>query len=121
VKYARVYADQNGDTHVEDVDVEMSLADFAPPAPPVYLSAFMESAQVGFLRMPAGWTSPPHASPRRQLVFVLSGEAEAAVSDEVRRMGPGGIVLLEDTTGKGHATRVIGDEDVLLALVQLPD
>jgi quercetin dioxygenase-like cupin family protein len=121
VKYVRVYADQSGDTHFEDVDIDMPLADFAPPAPRVHLSAFVESAGVGFLCLPRGWTSPPHSSPRRQFVFVLSGEGEAEVSDEVRRVGPGAVVLLEDTTGKGHIARVIGDKDVLLAVVQLPE
>jgi hypothetical protein len=32
MKYVRVYADQNGDSHFEDVEVAMSLTDFAPPA-----------------------------------------------------------------------------------------
>ena len=33
----------------------------------------------------------------------------------------GSAVLLEDTAGKGHRSRVIGDEDVLAIVVQLPD
>jgi hypothetical protein len=40
---------------------------------------------------------------------------------EVRRFGPGDVVLLEDTTGKGHRSRVVGDRDVLGAVVQLED
>jgi hypothetical protein len=39
----------------------------------------------------------------------------------VRRLGAGDILLMEDTTGKGHATRIIGDEDALAAVVQLAD
>lgn len=121
MKYARVYADRNGDTHGEDVEVEMAEADFAPPSPPVRLSAFMQSTAVAFLHLPPGWTSPPHTAPRRQFVFVLSGEIEGEVSDDVRRLGPGSVVLVEDTTGKGHTLRVLGDEDAFLAVVQLSD
>jgi len=54
------------------------------------------------------------------MLFYLSGEIEAQTSDgEVRIFGPGSVTLLEDTTGKGHTSRVVGTEDVLLAVVQL--
>jgi hypothetical protein len=122
MKYVRVYADQNGDSHVEDVEVVMSLIDFAPPAPPVDVSPLMPSTKIGFLGFPAGWDGPPHPAPRRQFLFLLTGEFEGAVSDgEVRRFAPGSVVLLEDTSGKGHASRVVGDDDVLMAVVQLAD
>ncbi len=43
------------------------------------------------------------------------------VSDgEVRRFEPGNVLLLEDTAGKGHVSRVIGG-DATMAVVQLPD
>jgi len=122
MKYVRVYADQNGDSHIEDVEVEMSLTNFAPPAPPVDLSPLMPSTNVVFFSVPAGWYGPPHPAPRRQFVFVLTGEFEGAVSDgEVRRVGPGSVILLEDTSGKGHSTRIVGNDSGLAAIVQLPD
>jgi hypothetical protein len=122
MKYIRIYADQNGDSHFEDVEVAMSLTNFAPPAPPVDVSPLMSSTNVGFLGFPAGWYGPPHPAPRRQFLFVLSGEAEVTVSDgEVRHVAPGSIALLEDTSGKGHATRIVGNEYGLAAIVQLPD
>ena len=122
MKYVRVYADQNGDSHFEDVEVGMSLTDFAPPAPPVNVSPLMPSTNVVFLSAPAGWYGPLHPAPRRQFVFVLTGELEGAVSDgEVRRFAPGSFGLLEDTSGKGHSTRVVGKDSALLAIVQLPD
>ena len=55
-------------------------------------------------------------------MLYLAGEVEAEVSDgETRRIGPGSITLLEDTWGKGHRSRVVGDDEVLLAVVQLED
>ena|SRR5690349_6917252 len=122
MKYVRVYADHHGDSHFEDVEVAMPLADFAPPAPPVELSPFMHVDKVGFLGFPAGWDGPAHPAPRRQFVFILTGELEGAVSDgEVRHFPPGSIVLLEDTWGKGHASRNVSHDYGLLAVVQLPD
>jgi hypothetical protein len=34
-------------------------------------------------------------------------------------MGPGSVVLVEDTEGKGHRSWVVGEEDVVIAVVQL--
>ncbi len=120
MKYTRVYADENGESHFEDVEVELSSVDFAPPAPPLDLSAFAPATQYGFCRAPAGWLGDWHPAPRRQIIFYLAGEIEAEVSDgEVRRFGPGSVTLVEDTTGKGHKSRVVGTTDVLSAVVQL--
>jgi hypothetical protein len=53
-------------------------------------------------------------------MFYLAGRVEAETSDAARRMmGPGTVVLVEDTTGKGHRSWVVGDEDVLIGVVQL--
>jgi Cupin domain len=120
--YTRVYTDQHGESHVEDIAVEMSLTEFAPPAPPVDLSSAIPSTSLLFLSFPVGWDGPLHPTPRRQFAFVLAGEVEGATSDgEVRRSGPGDVFLLEDTWGKGHISRNVGDVPALLAIVQLPD
>ena len=34
---------------------------------------------------------------------------------------PGTILLAEDTTGKGHITKVTGAEDILVLILMLPD
>lgn len=120
MKYVRLYADENGDSHFEDVDVEMSLVDISPPAPPLDVSAPEASSGVAFLRTPAGWYGEPHPVAGRIFLIYLVGEMDATVSDgEVRRFGPGSVVLVEDTSGKGHASRVLGDTEVLAAMVQL--
>jgi len=78
--------------------------------------------QYGFLRIPAGWCGDWHPVPSRQVQIILAGEVEAQASDGmVRRAGPGTVVLVEDTTGKGHMSRVVGQEDVVIAVVRLPD
>ena len=41
------------------------------------------------------------------------------VMDGSFNLGPGSILLVEDTTGKGHVSRVVGNERVLLAAVPL--
>ncbi|SRR5579884_1470215 len=122
MKYVRLYADRHGDSHFEDVEVEMSFVDFAPPAPPLEVSASMPGTNVAFLHAPAGWSDSSHPAPRRLLSLFLRGEIEVTASDgEVRLFGPGSAVLLEDTSGKGHGTRVVGNDDALAAIVQLAE
>src|SRR3989442_579710 len=101
--YSRLYADDAGESHFDDVEIDFVLTDYAPPAAPLFLSAFTATKQFGFMRAPAGWSSDWHLSTTRNLFFVISGEWEVTASDgETRRFGVGGVLLAEDTTGKGH-------------------
>lgn len=121
VHYTRLYADTDGESHFEDVEFGFNLMDAVPAAPPVHIASFSQSKQVVFLRAPAGFDAGQHPSPGRQLVFVLAGVHEITASDgEVRRFAPGSVLLAEDTTGKGHMTRVMADSDTLVAYIQLP-
>src|SRR2546427_717512 len=118
--YTRLYADEHGDSHFEDVEVELTLTDYAPPAPPLSLSSFAPATQFGFMSAPAGWSSDWHPSSDRNIFFVLSGEWEVTASDgEARRFPAGSVLLAEDTSGKGHASRVLGEADSLAVMVQL--
>lgn len=88
----------------------------------VGISPFAPAAQYGFMCLPPGWYGAWHPVPGRQIHIYLSGQLEGQVSDgSVKRIGPGAVVLMEDTAGKGHTTRVIGDEEVMIAVVRLPD
>jgi hypothetical protein len=120
--YTRYYADETGASRTEDIEVELLPRDFAPPAPPLHLSSLVPATGFAFARFPAGWVGDWRPTPRRQIFVFLAGELEGETSDgERRRYGPGTAALLEDTTGTGHRARVVGNADVLAAVVQLPD
>ena len=121
MRYVRVHADDAGESHFEDVVVALAPVDYAPPAPPLHLSAPMPASAFVFLAAPPRWEGDWQPAPMRQMIFYLAGEVEAQVSDgEVRRFGPGSATLVEDTAGKGHRSQVVSDDGVLLAVVQLP-
>ena len=118
----RIWADQNGESHFEDVDVAFEESDFVPPAPPVLLSA--QEPATGYIleRVPPGWHGDWHPAPGRILAVYLTGKGDIEASDgEVRPIESGTILLAEDTTGKGHITRVTGIEEVIVVIVTLPD
>jgi quercetin dioxygenase-like cupin family protein len=122
VKFVRLYADAEGVSHFEDATVALGEVAYAPPAPPFFVSAREDATGVAITVLPAGWFGDWHPSPRLQWWFQLSGELEVEVGDgEKRRLGPGSIVRVEDTTGRGHTTRVIGDAPVHAVYVHLPE
>src|SRR6266545_2842200 len=110
--YTRLHADANGESHFEDVESELTATDYAPPAPPLELSSFTAATQFGFMKAPAGWESDWHPSTARNLFVVLTGEWEVTASDgETRCFGSGSVLLVEDTIGKGHTSRVVSEVD----------
>lgn len=116
VNYFRVYADEQGESHFEDIEVELS------PVPGGELSQLFPVQGIIFRRQQPGYDHGWHTAPRRQFVITLAVGAELVASDgEVRRVGPGSVMLAEDLTGKGHITRVIGTEERLSLFVPLPD
>ncbi len=115
-----VYSDSLGLSHFDDQRIDFGLVDYAPPAPPISVSEMTEADGLVFLSSPAGWFGDWHPAPRRQLIFCLSGTLEVEVSDgEVRRFGPGAVILLEDTSGQGHITRVVGEDRAYLVAVPI--
>lgn len=104
--YYRIYADAQGDSHFDTVTVEQSLATGAPPAAPFYVSEDGPASKYRFYTFQPGWIGDWHPCPTRQFLVLMSGVVEMETTDgTVRKLGPGDLVLLEDTTGKGHVTR----------------
>jgi quercetin dioxygenase-like cupin family protein len=121
VTYHRIYADALGDSHFDTVTVEQSLANGAPPADPFYVSGDRPASKYRFYSFQPGWIGDWHPSPTRQFLALMSGVVEVETTDgTVRRMGPGDLVLLEDTSGRGHVTRNIGDGYLSFFVVPVP-
>jgi quercetin dioxygenase-like cupin family protein len=103
MKITRVYADGEGDSHFEDLVIELRDA-----GPIGHLSEPFPAKEVLFRRNDPGYDYDWHPAPRRQFIVLLDGVIELEVSDGERRTLRGGeILLLEDTSGRGHRTRNI--------------
>jgi hypothetical protein len=107
MQYVRLYAGPDGESHFEDLDVGTSRlggrAILDEPWPVKDLTFLRRGA--GVPRMET-W----HTAPVRQFLIFLDGETEYEASDgQRRRMRPGDVLLVEDTTGKGHRTWIQGE------------
>ncbi|HZD17931.1 MAG TPA: cupin domain-containing protein [Actinomycetota bacterium] len=118
VSYVRLFADEDGESHLEDGSLETEPVDTAPPAPPLGRAWLDEAVDVAFVLGTEDWGGDvPHPTPYRQLMCVLDGAFEVETTDGTRRrLDPGSVLLLEDTTGKGHATRVLTEQTLVVAV-----
>ena len=122
MKYVRLYADEEGESHFEQVEVDLAPTDYAPPAPPINVSTPIPANQLIFLAVPPGWTGDWHPSPARQFMIFTAGELEIEASDgQVQLFAEGDVGFGEDLHGKGHRSRVVGDKGVSAVIVQMPD
>jgi hypothetical protein len=122
MRYVRLYAGPDGESHFEDVDVAFKAMDFAPPAPPLHVSDFVPATRLGFMAPASGWEGDWHPAPRRVFFVYLGGGAGIQASDgEIRHLRTGDALLVEDTTGKGHRSWTETDEETLNVVVHLPD
>jgi hypothetical protein len=120
-RYLRLCADAQGESHFEEIAVDLALADFAPPSDPVHVAALFPTTACGLIGSAADWDGgSAHPTPHRQLLCTLRGAYEVTASDgTVRRFPVGSLLLLDDTTGKGHLTRSVSDDEMLVLSVTL--
>jgi hypothetical protein len=108
VKVTRVYSDEKGESHFEDLAIQFE--NFHGNV--IKISKSMKSSDMSFSTFSGALAETWHTAPRKQAIITLSGEVELEVSDgSNRRFGPGHVILLEDTTGKGHTTHSVGSMD----------
>jgi len=99
-------------THAEEIEMKFT------PGSPGEVSKMEPISSAELHRTAGGSVDDWHRAPRRQYVITLSGHGEVEVAGGKKiSLGPGHIDFVEDTTGKGHITRVLGsDERVTLQL-----
>jgi len=100
---SRIYPDSNGETLFEDIDIPLY------DSGNIGLTSHLQNATGIIFRDTTGdYDYPWHNAQHHQFVIILEGEVDFTVSDgETRRFGTGDVVLLEDTTGKGHYSKAV--------------
>ncbi len=112
MKYVRTFATAEGESHFEDVDVVAEMAQVVPGRPAFETGGAVATSGARLMHIDADWDGSWHPTPKRWFIATLAGTMEVTTSDgETRCFGPGSLWLLEDTTGKGHNTRVLTGKD----------
>src|SRR5262245_29952567 len=106
----RLHTGADGETHVDRID----------PAPTPDWKNGPATTRIAFREEPVGRFLDWHPAPRRQFVIILSGQLEIGLGDGSKHIfGPGDARLVEDTTGRGHTTRVHGNQPCVTATIPL--
>jgi hypothetical protein len=115
--YLRLYCTSDGNSHFQDVTVELPKIDFAPPAAPIHIGGNVAASSAFFGGFEAGWGAHDldsglcHPAPAAQFIVVLQGDFSVIATDgETRQFRPGDVFRVEDIPPcKGHIT-VAGDK-----------
>lgn len=100
-RITRIYADGNGESHFQDIMVTLASA-----GPIGFLSEPVEVENIIFRKVLPSYDYDFHTAPTRQYIILLDGEIEIETSlGEKRQFKAGDVLLVEDTSGKGHKTR----------------
>jgi hypothetical protein len=117
IKVTRLYTGPDGKTKVEEYEVPLK-----PQGRGTELSSTVAVKSLQFRRTNQDYNLDWHPAPARQYVITLSGESEIELEGGKKlRLGPGHILLAEDTTGQGHISRAVGSEDRVSLFIPLAD
>ena len=98
-----LYVDASGETHFRDIEVA-----WVEEGRGGMLSKRLPATGIIFRKTSGDYDLDWHPAPRRQYIINLDGGVQITASDgESRVIGAGGVILVEDTTGKGHLSKAV--------------
>jgi hypothetical protein len=99
-----LYEDTEGVSHFRDIEVTWDEVRQSNK-----FSARQPASGIVFRETTKDYTVNWHPAPRRQYVINLDSAVHITAMDgETRYIGPGEVLLVEDTTGKGHISKFVG-------------
>ncbi len=103
MRITRIYTGDDGESHFEDVELSLEARGVVGR-----ISELAGATGIVFRETDGSYEIDFHNAPRRQYVINLDGAVEIETGDGTKRViGPGEILLAEDTTGHGHISRAV--------------
>ena len=103
MKIHNLYTDPNGESHFRDIEI-----DWAEERRGSKLSKRFPATGVIFRETEAEHNIDWHPAPRRQYIINLDAGVKITASDgEARIIKAGEVILVEDTSGKGHLSQAV--------------
>ena len=98
-----LYTDEKGESHFRDIEVE-----FAEERRGSKLSRRLPANGIIFREVQPDYDLDWHPAPRRQYIINLDAGVKITASDgEARIIKAGEVILVEDTSGKGHLSQAV--------------
>lgn len=117
MQITRLYTGDDGQSHFGEVNIE--LLDRGNIG---QISDLWPGTGVMFRHVGSDYAFDFHNAPRRQLIVNLDGWVEIETgSGEIRRFGPGSMMLAEDVTGQGHISRAVDGKPRNCLFIPLDD
>lgn len=97
----RVYSDAAGESHFETIQLPLTDGGLIG-----YLSAALPVKEIIFREVEPSYDYDFHNAPKKQYIVLLDGGVQIETSTgDVKDFLAGEVILVEDTTGKGHRTK----------------
>ena len=101
-----LYTDAKGESHFRDIEVEWTEEKHFSK-----MSKRLPATGIIFRETSGDYDLDWHPAPRRQYIINLDGAVQITASDgEARVIKAGEVILVEDTTGKGHLSKSVGGQ-----------
>ena len=86
------------------------------------MAPFLAGEGTFWVGAPVTWRGEAaHPAPRRMIFVTVQGEYEVTVGGGgTRRFPVGSVLIVEDTSGEGHSTKITSAEEVVVLAVGLP-
>jgi len=98
-----LYVDAQGETHFRDIEIE-----WAEQTNAGILSKRLPATGIIFREVQPDYDLDWHPAPRRQYIINLDAGVKITASDgEARIIKAGEVILVEDTSGKGHLSQAV--------------
>ena len=98
-----LYVDDKGETHFRDIKIE-----WVEEGPAGKLSKRLPATGIIFREVQPSYDLDWHPAPRRQYIINLDAGVQITASDgEARIIKAGEVILVEDTSGKGHLSKAV--------------
>ena len=111
----RIHTGSDGKSHFQEIGPK-----FEPRGDKSETAELIPGSGIMVRRFEPTRSNPWHHAPGRYAVFTLSGAVDIEIGDgTVRRLGVGDILIAEDLTGRGHATREVGPQPRVSVFVPL--
>ncbi len=102
----RLFSGSDGQTHAEPINLSQVTGKDGTQ------QDLLKSANIRFATRGSATSDDWHTAPGRQYLVTLQGSVDIEIGDGKKvTAGPGSILLIEDTTGKGHRATVVSKDD----------